>query len=128
MTELSDDDILRAVREISACRLPMAARRARYASFAEVFPALFDMACDGRVEEDTLKLMLRMRKRVATNKMTGDEADTAVGVTLAKRFVEPTLSALPTDGERQDAPEGGEGISVSVSVKPEPDAKRARTT
>ena len=121
--DITDEDLIRAVREIASCPLPQAARRKRYIEIAEAFPSLFDMACEGRVDEGTLKLMLRMRKRVSMNKMTGDDADTAVGVTLAKRFVEPTLGSLQTPGSSGPGP--GPGAETTTSDQA---TKRTRTT
>ena len=124
---LSDDEIVRQSREIAASSMSRENRRKRYAAFADAFPSLFDMACEGRVEESTLKLMLRMRQRVASNKMTGDAADTAVGVSLAKRFVEPTLSSLPLP-PGVTPPPSAEGPAVAhPPPQGESEAKRSKT-
>ena len=91
---LTDDEILATVREITACRLGEEAKRRRYAGFVEAFPLLFDKACMGPVDEDMLRMMLRMRQRMATDKISEDDANSAVGLALAKQYVEPTLRSL----------------------------------
>lgn len=113
---LSDDEIMRVVREIAASPLPPDARRVRYAGFAEAYPLLFDKACMGPVDEGMLRMMLRMRKRVEDDKISEDDANAAVGIVLAKKYVEPTLKALPVPAAAAAAA-ADEGAGGSVNSK-----------
>jgi len=102
---LTDDDIVRVLREVSASRLSDEVKRQRYADFIEVYPMLFDKACQGPVDEDMLRMMLRMRKRMVADKISEDDANAAIGIALAKKYVEPTLKSLPVPSVPPTVPE-----------------------
>ena len=96
------------VREIAAIGSSMSdeAKRERYAEFMEAFPSLFGMACEGRVDVEMLKTMLRLRKRLTKNKLSEEDAYKAVGETLTRKFVDPSLGGAA--GAQDDAaPLGG---------------------
>lgn len=90
-TTYTDAEIVRIVKEIETCQLDGDAKRSHYADFAEAFPSLYAMANERRVDEDLLKQMLHLRKRLVNNKVSEEDSYKLVGQTLTKKFVDPTF-------------------------------------
>ena len=96
MVSFTDAEIVGIVKEIEACQLDGDEKRSRYADFAEAFPSLYAMASEKRVDNDLLKHMLLLRKRLVNNKVSEEDSYKLVGEVLTKKYVDPTLGGEMT--------------------------------
>lgn len=60
----------------------------------EMFPSVFDMHYEGRLDE-TFFEMLRLRRKIELGEMTDDQASRVIGQKLFDRYVGPIVNNTP---------------------------------
>lgn len=104
LDHLSSNEIRTIVLEISCSaghqKDKEAKFRKKYHDFAEMYPALFEMACTPNFDISKLLYMLELREKVMQNETTVDDASKEVGQSLFNEYVKPVLSkATPKTSE-----------------------------
>lgn len=93
---LSSSDIRKIVLEISCSaghpKDKETKFRKKYHDFAELYPALFEMACTPNFDISKLLYMLELRDKVIQNETSVEDASKVVGETLFDEYVKPVLS------------------------------------
>jgi hypothetical protein len=62
----------------------------------EVFPTIFEMHYDGKLDE-TFFEMLKLRRKIEIGELTDDEASKIVGQKLFDRYVAPVVGQTPSE-------------------------------
>lgn len=65
-----------------------------YADFKKQFPVLFKMACEEKIEFNTLNKMLDMMELIKTNNISQYDASAQIGTLLFSQYVEPLVPVM----------------------------------
>ena len=95
--DLDNDTIKRISLEINGSLLPVDKRvpvyKHKYAEFAEKYPALFRMSCNGAINEHILDMLLSQRSTIDDDEKSKHNASVNVGQFLFDSFVKEKISS-----------------------------------
>lgn len=82
---------------------------AKYKSFTQQYPLLFDMCCDDSSDFSHLEFMIEMMQKVQDNKKSAEVANVDVGQKMFDHFVKPLVDM---EKEQKGKKENTTGIEV----------------